>query len=106
MSRKLTLPHHHTAHEHLNRPNPFQRNFPLARRLPQPQLMPQLLLTDRIRVVNLVTQNQERHFLQLFHAEEGVELDFRFGQALEVLGVDEEDDAANFGEVVFPEAAG
>lgn len=38
--------------------------------------------------------------------QQGVELGFSFVQALVVLGVDEEDDAGYFGEVVAPEAAG
>jgi hypothetical protein len=105
-SPPLTLPHNHTTHKHLNRAYPLERDFPLPRRLPQPQLMPQLLLAHRVRVIDLVAEDQEGDFGEVFHGEEGVELGFGFGQALVVFGVDEEDDAADFGEVVAPETAG
>ena len=68
--------------------------------------MSQLLLAHRIRVVDLVAEDQEGHFLQLLHREERVELRLRLGKAFVVFGVDEEDDAADFGEVVFPETTG
>lgn len=68
--------------------------------------MPQLLLADGIPVVDLVAEDQEGDFGEVFHAEEGVELGFGFGQALVVFGVDEEDDPGYFGEVVAPETAG
>ena len=68
--------------------------------------MPQLLLTDRIRMIDFIAQHQERHLRQVLHAQQGVELGFRFGQALVVFGVHEEDDPAYFGEIIFPEAAG
>lgn len=68
--------------------------------------MPQLVLADRIRMVDFVAQDQKGHFREILHAEEGVELGFGFGEAFVVFGVDEEDDAGHFGEVVFPETAG
>lgn len=98
----LTLPHNHTAHKHLNRPDPFQGHLPLPRRLPQPQLMPQLLFANSVRVVDLVAQDQEGHLGELFHREQGVELQLRFLEPFMVLGVDEEDDPADLGEVVAP----
>jgi hypothetical protein len=67
--------------------------------------MSQLILTDRIRVVNLVTQYHERDLAQLLHAQQSVELGFRFGETLVVLGVNEEYDAGNFWEIVLPETA-
>ncbi len=68
--------------------------------------MPQLLLAHGVRVIDLVAEDQEGDFGKVFHGEEGVELGFGFGEALVVFGVDEEDDAADFGEVVAPETAG
>lgn len=66
--------------------------------------MPQLILGHGIRVVDLVAQDEEGHARELLHGEQGVQLGFGLGEAFEVLGVDEEDDAAYFGEVVLPEA--
>ncbi len=68
--------------------------------------MSQLLLADGIRVIDLVPQDQKGHFGEVFHGEQGVKLGFGFREALEVFGVDEEDDAGDFGEVVAPQAAG
>ncbi len=68
--------------------------------------MPQFLLADGVGVVDFVAEDAEGDFGEVFHCEEGVELGFGFGEAFVVFGVDEEDDAADFGEVVFPEAAG
>ena len=68
--------------------------------------MSQLLLADGIWVIDLIAQDQEGHFGEVFHREQGVELGFRFGEALEIFGINEEDDARDFGEVVAPEAAG
>ena len=68
--------------------------------------MSQLVLADGVWVVDLVAEDQEGDFGEVFHREQGVELGFRFGEALVVFGVDEKDDAGHFGEVVAPEAAG
>lgn len=57
-------------------------------------------------MVDLVTEDDERSAGELLHGEERIELRLGFGETLVVLGVDEEDDAADFGEVVAPEAAG
>lgn len=97
-----TLSHHHTAHEHLDRPDTLQRNLALPRRLPQTQLMSEFLLADGVRVIDFVAEDQEGDFGQVFHGQEGVELGFGFREAFVVFGVDEEDDAAYFGEVVAP----
>ena len=101
-----TLSHNHTAHKHLDRPDAFERHLPLARRLIQSQLMPHLILTHSVRMIDFIPQDQERHFGQVFHGQERVELGFGFGETFEVFGVDEEDDAGYFGEVVLPETAG
>ena len=64
--------------------------------------MPQILLADRIGMIDLVPENTERDLAQLFHCQKGVELGLRFGEALVVFGVDQEDDPGDFGEVIFP----
>lgn len=68
--------------------------------------MPQLLLAHSVRVIDLVAEDEKGNFGEVFHGEEGVELGFGFGEAFVVFGVDEEDDPADFGEVVAPQAAG
>ena len=68
--------------------------------------MTQFILGHGIGMIDLVAQDQEGHFAELFHGQQGVELGFGFGESLEVFCVDEEDDSAYFGEVVFPKAAG
>lgn len=67
--------------------------------------MPQLILTNGIRMINLIPQDQKRRLAQILHAQQRVELDLALLEALRVLGVDEEDDAADLGEVVLPQAA-
>lgn len=68
--------------------------------------MPQLVLADGIRMVDFVAEHEKRHFGQVLHAQQRVELRFGFGEPLVVFCVYEEDDARYFGEVVFPEPAG
>lgn len=102
----LTLPHNNTTHKQLNRPNPLKRHLPLPSSLIQTELVTELILTHSIRVVDLVSENEEGHLGEIFHGEEGVQLGLGFWESLVVLCVDEEDDPAYFGEVVFPEAAG
>ena len=53
--------------------------------------MSQLILTDRVRMVDLVTQYEERCLAEIFHGEQGVEFGFGFGETFVVFGVDEED---------------
>jgi hypothetical protein len=66
----------------------------------------QLILTHSIGVIDLVSENEEGDLGEVLHGEKGVQLGLGLGEALVVLGIDQEDDAADFGEVVFPEAAG
>ena len=68
--------------------------------------MPQLLLAHSIRMIDFVSQDEERDFVKVLHGQERVELGFGLDEALVVFRVDEEDYARDFGEVVFPEAAG
>lgn len=65
--------------------------------------MTQLILGHGIGMIDLVTQDEEGDFAEFFHGEQRVQLGFGFRESLEVFGVDEEDDAAYFGKVVFPE---
>jgi hypothetical protein len=102
----LTLSHNHTAHENLDRPDTLKRHFALTRRLIQTQDLPQLILADRVGVVDLVAENDEGGVGELLHGEESIELCLGLVEALMILGIDKEDDAADFGKVIAPEAAG
>ena len=68
--------------------------------------MSQLLLTHGIRMIDFVAENAERNLGEIFHGEEGVKFGFGFGKSFVVLGINEEDDAGDFGKVIFPETAG
>jgi hypothetical protein len=68
--------------------------------------MPKLVLAHSVGVVDLVAQDEEGSLAQVLHAEQRIELGLALSEALGVLGVDEEDDAADLGEVVLPQAAG
>jgi hypothetical protein len=67
--------------------------------------VPQLVLAHSVGVVDLVAQHEEGRLAQVLHAEQRVELGLALGEALRVLGVDQEHDAADLGEVVLPQAA-
>lgn len=102
----VPLPHDNRAHEQLHRPDPLQRHLALACGLIHAQLVTQLILGDGIGVVDLVAQDDEGHLGELLHGEECVEFGLGLGEALVVLGVNEEDDAVDLGCVVAPDAAG
>lgn len=68
-------------------------------------MVPQLLLADGTWSINLVTQNEERDLGKLFNREQGIELGFRFREALKISAVDEEDNSIDLWEVVTPEPA-
>lgn len=68
--------------------------------------MPQLVLAHGVGVVDLVAQDEEGSLAQVLHAEQSIELCLALSEALGVLGVDKEDDAADLREVVLPQAAG
>lgn len=65
--------------------------------------MSQLIFGNRVRVVDLVAEDEEGGLGEVLHAEEGIEFCFRLAETLWVFGVDEEDHAADFGEVVLPQ---
>ena len=69
--KALTIPlsHHDRAHEYLNRPDPLHLRLTLPRRLIQAQPMSQLVLTDRLRVVDLVPEDEEGYFGQIFETK-------------------------------------
>lgn len=102
----ISLSHDNTAHEQLDGTDSLKRNLALASGLVETKLVAELVLTDSVGVVDLVTENEEGDLGQVFHGEEGVELGLGLGEALVILGVDEENNTANFGEVVLPETAG
>ena len=57
-------------------------------------------------MVDLVAEHEEWGPRELLHRQQRVQLGLGLGEALQVLGVDEEDDAGDLGEVVAPEPAG
>ena len=57
-------------------------------------------------MVDLIAKDTEGDFGEFFHREKCVKLGFGFGKAFVIFGVNEEDDAGDFGEVVFPKTAG
>ena len=68
--------------------------------------MSQLIFTYCVGVIDFVAEDQEGGFGEVFHSQQSVKLGFGLGEAFVVFGVDEEDDAGDFGEVVAPETAG
>ena len=102
----LTLSHNNTAHEHFDGSDPLKRHLALTRRLVQTKLVSKLILAHSIGVVNLVSEDKEGDLGQLLDGEKGVKLDLGLGESLVVLCVDEENNSANFREVVPPETAG
>lgn len=68
--------------------------------------MSQLILAHGTGVVDFVSENKEGDLGELLHGQEGVQLGLGLEEPLVVAGVDQEDDAADFGEVVLPETAG
>ena len=67
-------------------------------------MVPQLFLANSTRGIDFVTQNEERNLCELFDGEQGIKFGFRFGEAIEIGAVDEEDNSVNLGEVVTPES--
>lgn len=74
--------------------------------LVQAQIMPELLLRDSTRRVDLVAEDKEWNLRELLDGQQRVQLSLGLGEALNVNGVDEEDDAVDLREVVSPEPAG
>ena len=68
-------------------------------------MVAELLLADSARCVDLVAEDEERHFGKLLDPEQCIEFGLRLGEALKVGGVDEEDDAGDLGEIIAPETS-
>lgn len=100
------MTHDNTAHEQLNRPDALERDLALTSGLVQTELVTQLILRDGVGVIDLVAEHEEGHLGEVLHGEQGVQLDLGLGETLVVLGIDQEDDAADLGEVVLPQTAG
>lgn len=65
--------------------------------------MSELVLADGVGVVDLVSEDQEGDLGELLHGQESVKLGLGLGETLNVLGVNQEDDTADFGKVVLPQ---
>lgn len=96
------MPHDDGAHKDLDGADALERDLSLAGGLVQAEFVPQLVLGDSVGVVDLVTQDQEGCLLQLLHRQQSIELGLGLGEALGILGVDEEDDARHLREVILP----
>lgn len=66
-------------------------------------MMSQLLLANGLRMVDLVSQDQEGNLGKLLHAQQCIQLGLALQQSLPVLRIDQEHDAGDFGEVVLPQ---
>lgn len=64
--------------------------------------MPQLILTNGIWMIDLIAQNDKRDLSKLFHTEEGIKFDLGLDETFVVFGVNEEDNAGDFWEVILP----
>lgn len=104
--RVLTLTHDNTAHEQLNGPDTLERDLALTSSLVQTELVTQLILGDGVGVIDLVTEYEEGDLGEILHGEQGVQLSLGLGETLVVLGIDQEDDAADLREVVLPQTTG
>lgn len=62
--------------------------------------MPQFILANSVRVVDLVAENEEGHFGEVLEAEEFVESVFGFGEAVDVFSVYEVYYSGDFGEIL------
>lgn len=101
----VSLSHHHGAHEQLDRSDTLELNLALASGLVKAELMSHVVLGDGVGVVDLVAQDNKGNLGELLHGEKSVKLDLGLLESLVVLGVDEEDDAVDLGEVISPDSA-
>lgn len=72
----VTLSHDDTAHEDFDRPDALEWHLALASCLVQTKGCPQLVLGDCVRVIDLVSENDEGGVGELFHGQQSVELGF------------------------------
>ena len=63
----VALPHYDRAHEDLQRTNVLQVDFAFACRRVQTQLMAEIILADSPCCIDLVAENQEGYFAEVFN---------------------------------------
>lgn len=68
-------------------------------------MVPQLLLADCARGVDLVSKDEEGDFAELLNREESVQFSLGFRESFKVGTVNKEDNGINLREVVAPESA-
>ena len=68
--------------------------------------MTQLILADGIGVVDLVSENKERHLGEVLHGEKSVQFGLGLVESLVVDGVTQEHNTGHFGEIILPETTG
>lgn len=100
-----TLAHHNTAHENFNGPDSLKRHLALAGCLIQAQSGAELILTDGLRVINLVSEDEEGNLSKLLHAQKSIELGLSLEETLVILRVNKEYNSRDFREVVLPQTA-
>lgn len=67
--------------------------------------MAELILRDGVGMIDLVAEDDEGDLRELLHREERIQLRLGLWEPLVILGVDEEYDTVDFGEVVLPETS-
>lgn len=102
----VSLAHDNTAHEDLNRTNALERNLALTSSLVETKLVTQLILADGIGVVDLVSENKERHLGEVLHGEKSIQFGLGLVESLVVDGVTQEHNTGHFGEIILPETTG
>lgn len=99
----VSLAHDNRAHEDLDGTDALQGDLALASGLVQTKFVSESVLRNGAGVVDLVAENDKGDLGELLHGQEGVELGLGLGEAVLVLGVDQEDDTVDLGEVVSPD---
>jgi len=92
----VSLPHDNTAHEHLDWSNALKWHLAFAGRMVQAKCGAQLVFTDGVGVIDLVTEDDEWSGFELFQGEQGIELGLGLVETLVILRIDEEDDTTDF----------
>lgn len=70
------------------------------------QRMPEVLLRDGTRCVDLVPQDQEGNFRKFLNRQESIKLRLGLGEALVIGAINHKDDGVYLWEVVTPETTG
>lgn len=103
---ELTLAHDNTAHEDLDRADTLERNLALTSSLVKTKLVTQLILADRVGVVDLVSENQERHLGEVLHSEKRIQFGLGLVEPFVVDRVAQEHNTGDLGEIILPETTG